>query len=160
MRTVEGNLLDMFDAGEFDIIVHGCNCYNSMSGGIAAQIAERYPKAEAADNKTKSGEFMKMGTAVPVRMNWKPLDRIFFLKPKLIINAYTQHKPGRDARMNAVQTAFGNIATLHNNHNWGNMKIGMPEIGCGIGGLQWANVEAMLDKTCGHLNLTVVKYTP
>lgn len=39
----EGNLLDMFDKGKFDFIVHGCNSKGLMGEGLAAQVSTRYP---------------------------------------------------------------------------------------------------------------------
>ncbi len=30
MKMVKGDLLALADAGEFDIIMHGCNCFNVM----------------------------------------------------------------------------------------------------------------------------------
>ena len=33
----------MAEDGQFDIIVHGCNCQNTMGSGIAKEIRTRYP---------------------------------------------------------------------------------------------------------------------
>ena len=52
MRYVIGNLLDMFDEGYFRIIGQGCNCFNTMGSGIAAQISKKYPQAYVEDCKT------------------------------------------------------------------------------------------------------------
>ena len=41
----KGNLIDMAEAGKFHIIVHGCNCFNTMGSGIAKEIRNRYPRA-------------------------------------------------------------------------------------------------------------------
>jgi hypothetical protein len=30
LQHTKGNLLDLAEAGEFDIIVQGCNCFNAM----------------------------------------------------------------------------------------------------------------------------------
>ena len=57
----KGNLLDMADAGEFDIIIQGCNCFNAMGAGLAPQIARRYPLAEAVDSDTRKGSISKLG---------------------------------------------------------------------------------------------------
>ena len=79
-----GNLLDLAEAGEFDIVVQGCNCFNTMGGGIAREIRERYPSAAAIDASTTRGDYNKLG-------NWTVglndlTDRKF-----IIINAYTQY---------------------------------------------------------------------
>ena len=45
----KGNLLDMAERGEFDIIVHGANCICVMGSGIAREIKARFPQAAQAD---------------------------------------------------------------------------------------------------------------
>ncbi len=158
MKTVCGNLLDLFDNKQFNIIVHGCNCYQNMGGGIAHQIAERYPKVEQADNNTQMGSKMKLGTVECVRLSWAPLTPFLGIKPKIIINAYTQEFPGSDARVDAIRTAFYHISLLYEKHNWSGLRIGIPEIGCGIGGLNWPNVVEAINESCSNIDLTVVQY--
>ena len=50
LKHTKGNLIDLAEQGEFDIIVHGCNCQNTMGSGIAREIRERYPVAYRADS--------------------------------------------------------------------------------------------------------------
>ena len=47
---------------EVDIILHGCNCFNTMGAGIAAQIASNFPDAKLADDETLRGDAGKLGT--------------------------------------------------------------------------------------------------
>lgn len=156
MNKVKGNLLDMFDNGDFDVIVHGCNCQWNMGGGIAAQIAKRFPIAERADQKTEYGDKWKLGTIDPVWLNNPWLK--WFRKPKIIINAYTQFFPGADARLEAVNTAFMDINAWAEREGLEGLRIGIPAIGCGIGGLEWEDVERDINYSCGHLNITLVEY--
>ena len=58
----KGNLLDLAEAGEFDIVVQGCNCFNAMGGGIAREIRERYPLVASVDMETLRGDYNKLGT--------------------------------------------------------------------------------------------------
>ena len=37
LQTRNGNLLQLADDGVFDVIVHGCNCFNEMGAGISKQ---------------------------------------------------------------------------------------------------------------------------
>ena len=163
MKTVQGNLLDMFDNGDFDMIVHGCNCYCNMGGGIAAQIAARYPEAQEADNKTEIGDELKrkLGTIDYVWMSgWlsKLLPSVF--KPKIIVNAYTQFHPGADGREECVSLAFAELAADAGRVFPRNAKIGIPAIGCGIAGLLWEDVERIIDYRMGDLDITLVEYVP
>lgn len=158
MKQITGNLLDMFDEGKFDIIIHGCNCWNAMDGGIAAQIAGRYPKVEAADNATRESDVGKMGNFIPVWLSPKWLS--WFVTPTIVINAYTQYNPGRDGNLLAVEQAFLNIEKYLYNNGLSDLRIGIPAIGCGIAGLEWSQVERRLDAICGDLDITLVVYEP
>ena len=51
MKTLKGNLLNSFEK-DFNVILHGCNCFSTMGAGIAKQIAEKYPEAYRADKSS------------------------------------------------------------------------------------------------------------
>ena len=92
MKIVKGNLIDMAEAGEFDIIVQGCNCHCTMGSGIAREIRERYPQTYMADLSTKQGDYNKLGNYTMASSSTKPpssfnSDESTFV----IINAYTQY---------------------------------------------------------------------
>jgi O-acetyl-ADP-ribose deacetylase (regulator of RNase III) len=125
LKHTKGNLLDLAEAGEFDVIVQGCNCFNTMGGGIAREIRERYPSAAAADMATISGDYTKLG-------NWtvglNDLDDRKFI----IINAYTQFNmsTGEDVfEYTAFQLILQKLVRLY-----GNYSIGLPYIGMGLAG--------------------------
>lgn len=159
MKTIKGDLLAMYDNKLFDVIVHGCNCQCNMGGGIAALIAKRYPDAQAADNNTVCGLYEKLGTVLPVlQSGWasKWFPRIF--KRRYIINAYTQYEPGADANLQAIRLAFRDLAEKASTHGWDYSRIGIPAIGCGIGGLTWEEVGPVIDEEAGHLDITLVEF--
>jgi len=86
LKRAKGNLIDMAEDGEFDIIVHGCNCQNTMGSGIAKEIRARYPQAYEADSSmsyTYQKPVLKLGNFSVAADD--PID------PKFeIVNAYTQ----------------------------------------------------------------------
>lgn len=49
INHAKGNLIDMAENGDFDVIVQGCNCQNTMGSGLAKEIRARYPAAYTAD---------------------------------------------------------------------------------------------------------------
>jgi len=89
LKHARGNILDMAEAGEFDVVVQGCNCYNMMGGGIAKEIASRYPQAVEADNATQAGKFDKVGTYTHSVIPRSKNDAWF------LVNAYTQYTISR-----------------------------------------------------------------
>lgn len=62
MRIVHGDLIKLALAGEFDVIIHGCNCQCAMGAGIAKTIRDVFPEAYQADLATVKGSRTKLGT--------------------------------------------------------------------------------------------------
>lgn len=128
MRTIKGDLLQMADNGDFDAIVHGCNCFNVMGGGIARQIKERYLQAFSADSRTKAGDRSKLGTFTTALAQAK--DGKYFV----IVNAYTQYDmaaPGEDVfEYDSFQKILDTLADTP----MATGTIGFPMIGMGLAG--------------------------
>ena len=133
MNLVQGNLLEMGKNNEVDIIVHGCNCFNVMGSGIAAQIKQQFPDAEMADNETVRGDAGKLGTYT-IGMHGR----------LVIINAYTQYstsKNGEDVfEYNAFQRILDKLV-----HRLGTWRFGFPLIGMGLAGGDKDRIMAMLE---------------
>tara|TARA_R110000851_G_scaffold78000_5_gene172067 strand:+ start:8261 stop:8731 length:471 start_codon:yes stop_codon:yes gene_type:complete len=149
MKTVKGDLITKFLKGEFDVLIHGCNCFRAMASGIAGQIVKRIPEAQFADNMYMGeGDFEKLSTysTACVRRENGTVG--------VVINLYTQFKPGSDLYEDALTLGFKRIAnTIHKN-----IKIGIPLIGCGVAGGDWKIVKPKITKIMENHNVTVVEY--
>jgi O-acetyl-ADP-ribose deacetylase (regulator of RNase III) len=131
-----GNLIDLAEAGKFDVIVHGCNCFNTMGGGIAREIRSRYSDASRVDSQTVRGDYNKLGTFTKVDVANKG-------KHFTIVNAYTQYKisTGEDVfEYTAFQLVLEKLAYLY-----GDRRIGLPYIGMGLAGGDRDLILAMID---------------
>lgn len=121
LKHAKGNLLDMAENGDFDVVVQGCNCFNTMGGGIAREIAQRYPVCAYKDSITTKGNYNKLG-------NWTSWNSGKFT----IINAYTQY------HMSTGKDVFEYIAfklILQKLFmEYGDLRIGFPYIGMGLAG--------------------------
>jgi len=126
IKHTKGNLLDLAEAGEFDVVVQGCNCFNTMGGGIAREIRERYPHVARVDGKTLRGDYNKLGNYTKAIVNGE--DEHSFI----VINAYTQFdmSKGEDVfEYTAFQLILEKMVRLY-----GNYSIGLPYIGMGLAG--------------------------
>lgn len=130
METVTGNLITLAEEGHFDVIVHGCNCFHAMGGGIAAEIAKRYPEAERADNETLRGDSKKLGTfSYAVTNNGEGF---------MIVNAYTQFRWSGHTDVfeyEAFDTFLNRLCSFVYRMREGldrPVKVGFPKIGCGL----------------------------
>ena len=98
LKHTKGNLIDLAEQGEFDVIVHGCNCQNTMGSGIAKEIKERYPLAYRADSN------MHSRTQFPVQLLGNYSLHVGFLgrksgSPERHFLRRTRNDSGRSSRM-------------------------------------------------------------
>lgn len=151
LKTTKGDLLAMGQANEFDIIVHGCNCFNVMGAGIAKQIATQFPDAAHADKETLSGDRNKLGTYT-IGMHGR----------LVILNAYTQYGTSNNGGdvfdYDAFQRVLSKIAL-----RFGKWRIGFPMIGTGLAGGDPERIIRMLDTFSDLVDaqggsVTVVEY--
>ena len=82
LQVMRGNIFDQIDTEQYDVLIHGCNCMNTMGAGIAKQI-KRFPEAYAVDKKTIKGSKDKLGTCTMSLVQLKNGKHFF-------VNAYTQ----------------------------------------------------------------------
>jgi O-acetyl-ADP-ribose deacetylase (regulator of RNase III) len=143
LQLAKGNLIDMAEQGLFDVIVHGCNCLNTMGSGIAAEIRSRYPAAYDADTALTlklqddtNSQVQKLGcyTAHLVEGEHK----------FLIVNAYTQvmFSP-RD--VDHFEYASFEVILKKMVQEYGVFKIGFPYIGMGLAGGDKDRIIAMIE---------------
>lgn len=147
MKETEGDLLEMFENGDFNLIVHGCNCFHTMGAGIAGQIARKYPLALTADKSTNFGEIHKLSNFSVARVG----------KGKIIVNLYSQYNPGNNLDKNALLLGFKKLVYLLGSIK---IKIGIPEIGCGIAGGNWDEIGPEIAEIMKDHDITLVKYKP
>ncbi len=133
MILVQGNLLEMGKANELDIIVHGCNCFNTMGAGIAAQIAQQFPDARLADDETVRGDAGKLGTYT-MGMHGR----------LVILNAYTQYSTSKNGEDVFEYTAFDRVLNKIA-FRFGTWRIGLPMIGMGLAGGDKVRILTMME---------------
>ncbi len=124
LKHAKGNLLDLAEKGDFDVVIQGCNCFNAMGGGIAREIAERYPHVAEVDAQTIKGDYNKLGTYTKAVVE-TDTDHSFIL-----INAYTQFNmsTGEDVfEYVAFELILQKMLRL-----LGTYSIGLPYIGMGL----------------------------
>lgn len=140
MKLANGDLLAMGKANEFDIIVHGCNCFNIMGAGVAKQIKDQFPDAYQADQETLSGDRNKLGCYT-----------IGMAGRLVIINAYTQYHTasnrGEDVfEYNSFQIILDKLV-----RRFGKYRIGLPMIGMGLAGGNPDRIIPMIEEFAANM---------
>lgn len=151
IKEVEGDLISLFQKGEFDVIVHGCNCQNVMGAGIAKSLADIYPELVKVDNlyQIPVGDIHRLGNYSKLRVGDNPVTCQY------IVNAYTQFNPGKDLDYNALELVLKKI-----NFQFKPERIGLPLIGCGLAGGNWNVVKKIIQRQLKDCDVTVVHYKP
>lgn len=148
LKEINGNLIELFQQKQFDLIIQQCNCFNTMGAGIARIIGDHYPEAEAADKATVLGDINKLGTYECVET-----------KDGIIVNLYGQYNFGfgygkTPTSYLALETALKQIAK-----QFQGKRIGTYQLGCNRGGADWSLVKPLIAKTISHGNeVSVVNY--
>lgn len=158
MNELKGDLISKASIGQFDVIVHGCNCFNTMGAGIAKQIRDQFPEAYEADCKTKKGDSSKLGTYTSVNIQGLNL---ITNEPHTftIINAYTQynHKllppPHANIDYDALRSVFKKIK-----QDFAGKRIGYPQIGAGLARGDWNKISIIIDEELDGEDHSVVIY--
>jgi len=146
INYIVGNVLDSRD----DVLVHGCNCFNTMRSGVAALVTRYYPGASEADKQTFAGDETKIGTYSFWTGKNKNCD-----KDITVVNAYTQTTYGRSKTfVFADYDAIRNVMTEIRDDFKGK-TICMPKIGAGLAGGDWSIIEKIINEVFGDIQVNV-----
>ena len=158
MNLVKGDLLEMAEAGHFDVIVQGCNCFCTMNSGLAGQIRNKYPQAYQADCVTTKGDPKKLGEFTVAQT-----------EKFTIVNAYTQfdyNKKGQAFQDRFEYQAFEQVLNrLYERMVWSKTprRFGFPMIGMGLAGGDKNRIIAQLEEFARQVeavggSVTLVEY--
>src|SRR5574343_701337 len=124
IMEIDGDIVEMLLNNEVDAIAHGCNCFNTMGAGLAAQIKLNLKFASDIDNKTAKGSFHKLGD-----LSWSK-----GVSAGWVFNLYTQYYPGPEFSPEAFSLALWKLGKILELGIVQINSIAFPYIGCGIGG--------------------------
>ena len=151
MKTISGDLIHLAKSGDFDLIVHGCNCFCTMGPGIAKAIKAVFPAACDADLATAKGDRSKLGTCTfaVIDQNRTPL---------VVVNAYTQfdyQDRGPKVDYDAVGSCFRWISEQHSG-----TRIKLPKIVAGLAGGNWVRIAVIIEEELAGEDVTLVEFAP
>lgn len=154
LKRVEGDIIKMTENGDFDCIIHGCNCKNVMGAGLAKRLKDRWPGVYAADVKATQQwkiPIAKLGNFSTYMSTEK--------KPFVVINAYTQIDYGR-GRDNFEYESFQLILRKLEVLDDGKVRYGFPMIGMGLAGGDPDRIIPMIEDFATRHDTTLVEYKP
>lgn len=131
IKYKEGNLIELFEQGELNVIAHQCNCFH-LGGGIAKALVDKYPEIQISPSKHP---LLLYGTT-----------ESFMVEHGLIYNLYSQFGMGpcepygidsypiRNLMLDRCLRSFNSFVKNYNS-NLGKrveLSIGFPLIASGI----------------------------
>lgn len=125
-------------------MAHGCNCKGVMGAGIARKFQQQYPHMYLIYREMCLKEAFVPGTYFA------------YSAPdgKTILNLATQTYPGAYAKCEWIELAFTKVL-----HDLPHLKtIALPQIGAGLGGLEWEDVKKTLEKLAANTDTVFIVY--
>ena len=141
-QEINGNLIELSKKGAFDVIAHGANCKKIMGAGLALQIKKHYPIAWQIDQDDTRGPLQRLGDMT-----------VLNLTQFVVVNLYTQYNPGAELNYTALR-----LGLFKMNQKYKGKRIGLPMIGCGIGGGHWDSVKMIIKEELCDCNVTIVMF--
>ncbi len=147
IREQNGNLL----AADADALVNTVNTVGVAGKGIALQFRQAYP-----DNFKAYSKAAERGEVVPGRMFVWETNHLS--PPRLIINFPTKRHWRGGSRIEDIRLGLEDLIRCI--HQYDIRSIALPPLGCGNGGLRWADVRQLIFEALESLDVDVVVYPP
>ncbi len=124
----------IFDS-DAEAIVNAVNCVGVMGAGLAKAFKDKYPHMnEQYVVKCRNGMLK------PGKLDIYVVDS----SPKYIINFPTKDHWKFPSKLDYIYTGITELLIAV--HDWKIKSVAIPALGCGLGGLDWAEVRPILEK--------------
>jgi len=131
LKLKRGNLLNE----KTEALVNTVNCVGVMGKGVALQFKRAFP-----DNFKQYQKACKNNEVEPGRMFTVATDSL--LNPRYIINFPTKRHWKQPSQLDDIKA--GLTALVEEVKRLGIWSIAIPPLGCGNGGLDWAEVKPLI----------------
>lgn len=155
-REIKGDLIALAKGGTFDVITHGCNCFCQMGAGIAPQMVKAFGvnQYKLEESYTK-GDVNKLGQIEWFVERQGPIP--------FVVNSYTQYHYGinpYDGKAKPLDYEALTLCLRKINRVFNGKRIGLPQIGCGLAGGDWAIVKGVIQTELKDCDVSVVIFKP
>ena len=163
-KEIKGNLITLAKEGQFEVIAHGCNCFNMQYAGIADQMRINFNTDKfRLESEEFKGDYNKLGQIDFEAVNRKTGQIITDFDTLLkevedpitnsltVVNCYTQYNGGANLEYQALIMALMKI-----NHTFKGRTVGIPLIGGGIAGGNPDIIKSIMQKLLKDVDATLV----
>ena len=133
--------MDIFELGA-DALVNPVNCFGVSGAGLALEFKRRFPQNDlAVQDAARAGLFARFG-AIYVHSRVEG-------PPHWIINLPTKDHWREKASLMLIEEGLYNLMEAVRRHAISSVAI--PALGCGLGCLEWSEVEPLIELYAGDL---------
>lgn len=144
LRFTKGNMFNT----PAEILINTVNCVGVMGAGIALKFKQRYPQMfDEYRRKCGAGEIRPGELHV-----WQSLNG------ERIVNFPTKRDWRNDSRYEDIES--GLLALKLFLASQGPVRVVIPALGCGHGGLDWSIVSAMISEHLRGLDCEIIVFEP
>lgn len=157
-NEVNGDLIKLALEGNFDVIVHGCNCRSTMGAGIAVDMAKTFG-CDKFPMELQGPSILKLGN-----IDFKSFPRGTYkydYTELYVVNAYTQNMYGKNHMDGITAPVDYEAITLcmrKMNVEFRGKHIGLPLIGAGLAGGDWEKIKNIIKTELSNCHITIVIY--
>ena len=163
VKTIHGDLVLAFKNNDIDALCHGCNCFHTMTKGIAKSISSQYPDVLQTDiDHGQKGDMKRLGDFSLSIIDRNGINGVVY-------NVYSQFNFGRiygipidySALEQGLSKVRNHIETSMSifNSNRDRKLLGLPKIGCGLAGGKWSIVEPLIERLFEGAEFDVVIFS-
>lgn len=157
LKIVEGDLIQLTKEGKFDVIVQGCNCFNTQGAGIALTFNKLFNTLNFPMELSGKGDINKLG-CIDYKSTFFDCDDCDIFLEICVVNAYTQyHYGGKYGEVLADYDAI-RLVMRKLNHEFKGKRIGLPFIGAGLAKGDPITIKAIMDEELSDVDATLVIY--
>jgi len=137
---------------DVEALVNTVNCVGIMGRGIALQFRKEFPENYEEYRRVCDRGELRPGKMFVFRLNQ-------LQNPRYVINFPTKRHWKGKSRIEDIEA--GLEALVEEIRGRGIKSVAVPPLGCGLGGLRWSQVRAMIEEAFSHLpDIEVLVYEP
>ncbi len=144
---------DIFDSTA-DALVNPVNCVGTMGKGLAKQFKDRFPECVPPYEEACARESLTPGELMLVPTSDQP-DFFGSARPAVILFPTKKHWRGK-SQLKWIEAGLQHLKRSY--RDWGIQSVAMPQIGCGLGGLNWEDVKRIIERLFSQEELLVYLY--
>lgn len=135
-------------ASDAQTLVNTVNCVGVMGKGVAQEFKRRFPYMFEDYVKRCARKQVRLGEPYPFNDS----------AGKIIINFPTKDHWRSPSRLADIERGLNHFVTHYK--KWGVTSVAFPPLGCGNGGLEWAEVGPLIYSKLRNLEIDIEVYAP